>query len=194
MKKPVLKLQYNAPVTLSFALLSLGVLLLSGVTGGLSTRLLFSVYRSPLTDLFTYPRFFLHVLGHADYSHYISNMLLLLVVGPMIEEKYGSLRLLGFMAITAFATGMVQFLLFPGSALLGASGIVFMLIMLSSLAGMRDGAVPLTLILVTILYLGGELLAGLSQSDNISQLTHIVGGVSGTLLGFIAAPGHKKRS
>ena len=193
MKKPVLKIQYNAPVTLSFALLALAALLLSRATGGRSTRLLFSVYRAPLTDLLTYPRFFLHVLGHADYSHYISNMLLLLVVGPPMEEKYGSVRVLVFMVITAFATGLVQFIFFPGSALLGASGIVFMLIMLSSLSGMRDGAIPLTLIFVAVLYLGGEILDGLRSSDNISQLTHIIGGVGGTIFGFVSGPSRKRR-
>ena len=82
--------------------------------------------------------------------------MLLLVVGPPLEEKYGSRRLLVCIAITALVSGLVQFLLFPGAALLGASGIVFMMIVLSSLAGMREGAIPLTLILVVILYLGGE--------------------------------------
>ena len=47
----------------------------------------------------------------------------------------------------------MQCVLFPSSALLGASGIVFMLIMLSSLAGSRNSGIPITLILVGALYL-----------------------------------------
>lgn len=193
MRKPVLKIQYNAPVTLTFALLALGALLLGRATGGRSTTLLFSVYRAPLTDLLTYPRFFLHVLGHADYNHYISNMLLLLVVGPPMEEKYGSSRILLFITITAFLTGLVQFIFFPRTALLGASGIVFMLILLSSLSGMRDGAVPVTLLCVAALYLGREVLDGLRQHDSISQLTHILGGLAGTVFGFLCGPGRKRK-
>lgn len=182
MKK--LRLSYNAPVVLSFVLLSFDALLLNMLTGGKSNSLLFSVYRSPLTSLLTYPRFFLHVLGHSGYSHYIGNMMLILVVGPPLEEKYGSRNLLFAIVVTAFVSGLVQWLFFPNSALLGASGIVFMMIVMSSLAGMKEGKLPLTLILVLVLYLGGEVLKGLSQQDNISQLTHVVGGLCGAFLGL----------
>jgi len=78
---------------------------------------------------------------------------------------------------------MVQWLFFPGTALLGASGIVFMMIVMSSLAGMKNGCIPLTLILVLILYIGGEIIDGVTLRDNISQITHIVGGICGAILG-----------
>ena len=182
MKK--LRVSFNAPVVLSFVLLSFGALLLNKLTGGKSNSLLFSVHRSPLTNLLTYPRFFLHVLGHSGYSHYIGNMMLILVVGPSLEEKYGSRDLLLAILVTAFVSGLVQWLFFPNSALLGASGIVFMMIVMSSLAGMKEGKLPLTLILVLALYLGREILNGLTQQDNISQLTHIVGGLCGAGLGL----------
>jgi rhomboid protease GluP len=179
-----LRLQYNAPVVLTFSLLSLGALILGMLTGGGSTRLLFCVYRAPLTDPLTYVRMFTHVLGHANYTHFIGNIMLLLVIGPPLEEKYGSRRLLGCIALTALISGLVQYLLFPSSALLGASGIVFMMIVLSSLAGMRAGEVPLTLVLVVLLYLGGEVVDAVTTRDSVSQLTHIVGGLCGAVLGF----------
>ena len=181
MKK--LHIQYNSPVVLSFALLSLAALLLGRLTGGWTTHTLFCVYRAPLTDPFTYIRMVGHVLGHAGYAHYISNMTLLLVIGPPLEEKYGSGRLLGCILFTALVSGLVQFLFFPGSALLGASGIVFMMIVLSSLAGMREGAIPLTLILVVFIYLGGEVVDAVTLQDNVSHLTHILGGLCGAGLG-----------
>lgn len=80
-------IRFNAPVVLSFAILSLLVLVLDSATGGASTARLFCVYRAPLTDPLTYVRFFTHVLGHSGYSHYMSNMLLLLLVGPGLEEN-----------------------------------------------------------------------------------------------------------
>ncbi|MBQ3089139.1 MAG: rhomboid family intramembrane serine protease [Oscillospiraceae bacterium] len=178
------KIQYNSPVILTFALLSLAILFLGYYTGGYSTRLCFSVYRSSLTDPFTYIRFFGHVLGHADYSHYIGNMTLLLVLGPPLEERYGSKRLLQTILATALVSGLVQFFFFPGTALLGASGIVFMLIILSSLSGGSRGRIPLTLILVCIIYIGGEIADGLLYADNISQLTHIIGGTCGGVFGL----------
>ena len=54
----------------------------------------------------------------------------------------------------------------------------------SSLAGMRNGAIPLTLILVVVLYLGGEVVDAVSVNDNVSQLTHIIGGLCGAGFGF----------
>jgi len=179
------RVQYNSPVVLTFALLSLAVLGLDFATGGWTTNLFFCVYRAPLTDPLTYVRMVGHVLGHGSYAHYLGNMMLLLVIGPPLEEKYGSSQLLVFILVTAVISGLVQMFLFPGSALLGASGIVFMMILLSSLSGMRSGTIPLTLILVAALYLGGELVDAVTLRDNVSQLTHIVGGVCGAGLGLL---------
>lgn len=178
------KIQYNSPVVLTFAILSVLCLLLGMLTNGWSTESFFCVYRSSWTDPFTYVRLVGHVLGHANYAHFMSNMMLFLVVGPPLEEKYGSGRLLFCILVTAVVSGLVQILLFPGVALLGASGIVFMLIVLSSLSGMKEGAIPLTLVLVVVLYLGGEVVDAVTQQDSVSQLTHIVGGLCGGALGF----------
>ena len=172
MKKSTLKLQYNAPVTLSIFFLSLFALLLGQATSGWTTTQLFSVYRaSPLDPLF-YVRLFGHVLGHAGWEHFLNNMLLLLVVGPPLEEKYGSRTLLTGIAITALVTGILQCVLFPGSALLGASGIVF------------SGAIPLTLVLVAALYLGQQIYDIVFVQDNVANFMHIAGGVCGTVFGF----------
>ena len=181
-------IRFNAPVVLSFAILSLLVLVLDSATGGASTARLFCVYRAPLTDPLTYVRFF----THSGYSHYMGNMLILLLVGPGLEEKYGSRNLLLTIVITAFATGLVQFLLFPHSALLGASGVVFMMIVLSSFTEMKKGGIPLTMLLVVALYLGSEIADGLTKTDNVSHLTHIVGGVSGIVFGFRLARAKKR--
>ncbi len=182
MKKLVIR--FNAPVILSFALLSLAALILGNVTNGYTTAAFFSVYRSSLADPLSYVRFFGHVLGHSGYSHYMNNMLLLLLVGPALEEKYGGSRLSLAIVLTALVTGLIHFIFFPTTALLGASGVIFMMIVLSSFTEMKKGGIPITLILVVVLYLGQELLAGLSGVDNVSQLTHIVGGVCGMVVGF----------
>lgn len=186
MKHRSFRLQYNAPVTLTFFFLSLAVLLLDQATGGWTTLNLFCVYRSSLTDPLFYVRLFGHVLGHADWNHFLNNMLLLLVIGPPMEEKYGSRPLLLGLLATALISGVLQCVLFPGAALLGASGIVFMLIMLSSLAGMRSGSIPLTLLLVAALYLGQQVYAMLFVRDQVANFMHIIGGLCGTGFGFTA--------
>ena len=187
------RFQYNSPVILTFALVSLLVLWLNDLTGGRSNALLFSVYRSSWKNPLTYLRFFGHVLGHSGWSHYTGNVLMILVVGPMLEEKYGSINLLEMILLTALVSGIMHVALFPGAALLGASGIVYMLILLSSLASMRQNCIPLTLILVAAIYLGGEVVNGLTASDNISQLSHIVGGVCGAIFGMALNNGSRRR-
>ncbi len=177
------KIHYNSPVVLTFFFLSVSALLLDILTKGWTTVHLFSVYRSPITPLF-FVRLFGHVLGHSGYAHFAGNMVLFLVVGPPLEEKYGSKALLAGILLTALVSGLLQCALFPHTALLGASGIVFMLILLSSLAGMKAGSIPLTLILVAVIYLGQELYSGLFVQDNVAHFMHLVGGACGTGFGF----------
>ncbi|AET69258.1 putative membrane protein [Desulfosporosinus orientis DSM 765] len=179
------KLQYNSPVTLTFTFLSLVILLLGYITGGQTTNLLFGVYRSSWGDPLTYFRLFGHVLGHVDWSHYSSNMVLFLVLGPILEEKYESQSFLIMISITALVSGLFHVMFFSSTVLLGASGIVFMMIVLSSVAGMKDGKIPLTLILVIIIYLGGEILS-VGSKDGISHIAHILGGICGAAFGLLS--------
>lgn len=185
MKKPVIKILYDSPVVLTFALLSLAALIINNQTDGWANVALFSVYRSSFADPLTYVRMFCHVLGHSDFTHFISNIPLLLVLGPIAEKHYGSVNTLISILITALVSGLVHFAFFPRIMLLGASGIVFMMIFLSSASGLRNGTIPLSLIFVAILFLGKEIYTLVYIDDNISQITHIIGGVCGILYGAV---------
>lgn len=145
----------------------------------------FSVYRSSLLDPLTYVRFVGHVFGHAGWEHFLGNIMLILVVGPLLEEKYGSADLLFVILATALVTGIANFALFPRIQLLGASGVVFALILLSSFTSMKEGEIPLTFILVAALYIGQQVYQGIFVNDNVSNLTHILGGLVGAGLGYV---------
>ncbi len=58
-----------------------------------------------------------------------------------------------------------------------------MMIVLSSFTGLKKGSIPLTMIIVFILYIGREVVGGLFTKDNVSQLTHIIGGICGAVIG-----------
>lgn len=184
MKRKV-KLSFNSPVVLWFSVISLAALIIGAITQGASTRLLFSVYRSSLENPLTYVRFIGHVFGHANWSHFIGNIMLLLVVGPMLEEKYGSSNILFVILATALVTGIVNFIFFPHVQLLGASGVVFAFILLSSFTSIREGTIPITFILVALIYIGGEIYDGVFVKDNVANLTHIIGGGVGSGLGYV---------
>ena len=126
------KITWNSPVILSFALISLIALGLNTLTNGTTNQLIFSVYGGSLLNPLFYLRLFTHVLGHADLSHYMNNMLLFLLVGPMLEEKYGSQRLLIIILVVALVTGIAHIIIAPNTMLLGASGVVFAFILLSA--------------------------------------------------------------
>lgn len=182
--KKKLKITFNAPVVLSLAAISFVATLLNYVTGGASGRVLFMTYHSPLSSPMTWIRAFTHIFGHADWTHLIGNMSYLLLLGPMLEEKYSSQTLAGVIAVTAVVTSVVNYIFFPGIALCGASGVVFAFILLSSFTEFREGEIPVTFILVAVFFLGQQIYDGITVRDNISNMAHIVGGIIGGLLGY----------
>lgn len=181
-----MRIRYNAPVTLTYTFLSAIVLGLSVTFLPSLTALWFSTPAPFRTNTFgDYVKLFTHVAGHANIEHYISNFTMILLLGPILENSYGSLRLMLMMLVTAFVTGGLNVLLFPNTVLMGASGIVFLMIMLSSITNYRKGEVPLTFILVLIVFLGGEVWKAVAVRDNVSQFTHILGGLVGSFFGFL---------
>lgn len=174
---------FNSPVILWFAIISGLALLASYLTLGYSNQLLFITHSISLFNPLSLIRMFTHVLGHANLDHYINNMLLFILVGPMLEEKYGSYRILIVIALTAVVTAIINSV-FSNMGLLGASGVVFAFIILASMTSFKEGEIPLTFIIVLILYLGREVYNGLFAIDNISQMAHLIGGICGAITGF----------
>lgn len=174
----------NAPVTLMFAGLCVAATILNQLTGGMANALLFSTYRSSLLDPLMYLRLFTHAIGHVGWDHLVGNMSYVLLLGPLLEEKYGSQDLAFIVLVTAGVTGVLNNLLFPYVALCGASGVVFAFILLSSITSLREGEIPLTFVLVALLFLGQQVIDGVFAHDNISQFGHIVGGTVGAFFGF----------
>lgn len=189
MKLPIpgtqLSIAYNCPVTLTFAAVCLVALVLDKLTAGAANTMLFSCYRSSLMDPFTYIRFFGHAVGHSSWQHFSGNIMLFLVLGPTLEARYGSRAVLSVILVTAFMVGLVQFVFFAHTAVLGASGVVFAFILLASFGQVDDEhTIPLTLILVVLMYLGTEVWNMVAHKDNISQVAHIIGGLIGAWAGF----------
>ena len=174
--------QYNSVLILTMFAISVGALILKEITNGKSDKLLFSSYRSSLLNPLTYLRFFTHILGHSNWEHLINNYIIILLVGPMIEEKYGTMDLLLMILITAFVVGLFNFIR-GGIKLKGSSCIVFMLIVLSSFSNIQAGKIPITFILIFIFYVFREI-KDLKADDGISHTGHIIGALCGAVFGF----------
>ena len=184
MKKGI-RITFNAPAVLTFTALCVVARLLGILTKGDSDKLVFSVYRASLLDPLTYVRCVAHVLGHVSWSHLLGNVMYILILGPMIEEKYGTKNTALVMLVTAAVTGIINMAFFPGIILMGASGVVFAMILMASITTREDRTIPVTFILVALLYLGQQVWQGVFRKDNISQMAHIVGGVVGSVMGFV---------
>ena len=186
-RKRAWRVTLNSPVVLAFVALCAIATALGYLTANVSTQLLFSTYHSSLLNPLTYVRFFTHVLGHSGLDHFVGNMAYILLLGPLLEEKYGSRTLIMIIAVTALATGLLNYVLFWNVALCGASGVCFAFILLSSVTSLREGEIPLTFILVFVIFIGQQIFLGVFVQDNISNLSHIVGGLVGGAAGFVLA-------
>ena len=176
-----LKITYNAPVVLTFALLALVVTFLP-----MSVRVHYFAAHPDFVEWSSYTGLFTHMLGHANWEHYLGNFMLILLLGPILEERHGSMKLIAMMLLTALVTGLANVML-SSSPLMGASGIVFMMILLASTANIKAGELPLTFIAVAIIYLGGEIYRAVANTDQVSHMAHLIGGAAGGLFGFLGA-------
>ena len=190
------RITYNAPVTLTFALISALILLID--TLFLNNNLIPAIFTVPGNPNFhfnqplDYLRLILHIFGHSDWNHLISNMAFILLLGPMLEERYGSGILSLMMIVTSLVTGVLNacFSTFP---MVGSSDIAFMMILLASFTSLSKNEIPLSFILILILYIGREIVTH-QQKDNIAIIAHIAGGLCGSLFAFLATPKQKATS
>ena len=181
-----IRITFNAPVVITFALICLIATSLGEITKGETTLMLFATSKTSLLSPLTYVRFISYVFGHADWAHFIGNMSYILILGPMLEEKYSSVGIAIVIIITALVTSIINYIFFPNTILLGASGVVFAFILLASFTSFKQGEIPLSFILVLVFYLGGQVMEGILLNDNVSQFGHIIGGLVGSVIGFMA--------
>lgn len=182
--KRKLKITFNSPVILYFVAICFVATLLNYFTDGKSNQIIFMTYHSSLFSPLTYVRFFTHIFGHDGWQHFVGNMAYILLLGPMLEEKHGSNKIIEVIVITALVTSIVNYIFFGNTALCGASGVVFAFILMSSFTSFREGEIPITFILVAVIYLGQQIYDGIVLRDNISNMSHILGGIVGGIIGF----------
>jgi membrane associated rhomboid family serine protease len=177
-----MNIKYNSVLILTYFFISLVALILDKISKGKINKWLFSSYRNSLLSPLTYVRLVTHSIGHSGWNHFMNNFLYILLVGPMIEEKYGTIPLLKMMLISSLVIGIFNFI-FSKKGIVGASGIVYMLITLSSSVNL-EGGIPLTLILICLFYVVNEIFNSLLKKDNVSHISHFIGAICGIVFIF----------
>ncbi len=150
-----IKFDYNSVVIITYLLICIIAWFINKITVGKSNKLLFESYRSSPLNPMTYIRLFTHSIGHKDWDHMVNNFLIILLIGPMIEEKYGSTNLIIMLLITSLVIALFN-IIFNNYSILGASGNAYMLIVLSSFSNIQEGTIPITVVLICIFYVIGE--------------------------------------
>lgn len=186
-----MKITFNSPVVLTyafactivyFAFLSLGI--------GKSIFILFPEFRPSSPSW--YISLFGYALGHGSVDHLLGNMTFILLLGPILEEKYGSKNLLIMMLAGVFVTAILHMIIYS-HGLLGASGVVFMFIVLVSLSNFNSGELPLSFLLVVLLFVGKEFWL-FFEDDGVSHFAHIMGGAVGAIFGMNMGSSNKTKN
>lgn len=184
------KFDYNAPVILTYFFICFLILMIDKLCRGKFSKTFFTTYKNDsLLNPLTYFKLISHSLGHSDWDHLYSNFIKILLIGPLIEEKYGSINLLIAMILTSLIIGIVNKILGKGG-ILGASGVAYMLILLSSFVNMENGKIPITLTLIILFFVVDEVIKLFRRKkDGVSHLGHITGAICGIILGMLALNG-----
>ncbi|MBR2289925.1 MAG: rhomboid family intramembrane serine protease [Clostridia bacterium] len=168
--------EYNAVVTLTYFLICFVVLILNYLTKGKSNDW-FTCRRRSIWSLKTYVCLITHAFGHVDWDHFYRNFLMILLIGPLIEEKYGATTFLVMILVTALITGIIN-VLFSSRGCIGASCVDYMLIVLSSCVNLSENKIPLTLVMIMIFYVVDEVRKLiLRKHDGVSHIGHVTGAV-----------------
>ena len=186
----ITKFDYNAPVILTYFFICLIILMIDKLCKGKFSSKFFTTYKNDsLLNPLTYFKLISHSLGHTSWDHLYSNFIKILLIGPLIEEKYGSINLLIAMIITSLIIGIVN-KLFGKGGILGASGVAYMLILLSSFVNMENGKIPITLTLIILFFVLDEVIKLFRRKkDGVSHLGHITGAICGVVFGLLTLKG-----
>lgn len=193
-KKINLKLSYDAPVTLTFSLVCIVVYLLdtfllknfltnniltSPTSSGGSLPFVFSKFSS-------YPRLILYVFSSKSISLLLANLIFILLLGPSMEERYGSVVVGIMMAVSALFAGVLN-ACFCKTSLQGAAPIVFMMIFLSAFMAFTKKKIPISFICVIGMYIAFECIQH-GAKGIVGVIINVAGGLCGSLFAFLTSP------
>lgn len=181
---------FDAPASLLYAIISFVIFLLSteilpSLTGFFSApSAQGSEFAFNWANPFQYLRFIFHIFGNASWSVFASDLAFILLLGPQLEERFGSAVIALMMAITALVSGILN-AAFSSTLLMGGTGIAFMMILLAAFTSVDRASIPLSFLFAAILFLFRELYHAVDTAS-VSNFAHLAGGLAGSALGFTA--------
>ncbi len=137
---------------------------------------------------------FLHSTG--NFFHILFNMIILFFFGPLLERHIGSPRFLGLYLGSGILAGVAQVLLFPASAVIGASGAIMGI--MGALAVLMPNLriflyfIPVKLLYAVLLFAAIDLFfLGFGAGDMVARGAHLIGLAAGFLYGYLIKNSNK---
>jgi len=202
-KSPLaIKISYDAPITLTFVLVSLFLALLNGLV--LKNRLDYILLSSPTRiggelpfdaqNISSYIKLVLYIFGSNSWGSLFSSLVFILLLGPTIEEQYGSIIIGIMILISALFAGVLN-ACFCTQCLRGPIAIIFMLIFLNAFISFSKKKLPLSFVLAFVLFILFIIFdqKGLDNPRTpldllVTIIVTVAGGLCGGLFAFLASP------
>ena len=198
-----IKVAYDAPVTLTFVIVCAIIFLLnmllakSGKAAGLEGLLaspttqagsLPFIVKQPLS----YLRLLLYIFGSGQAGGGVAggapvlftNLILIMLLGPAMEERYGSVIIGIMIFVSALFSGVLN-ACFCEASLVGAVPVVSMMIFLNAFMSFSKKKFPLSFAAVMIFFV---LLQIFSGAGAVKIIICIAGGLCGSLFAFLTSP------
>lgn len=138
--------------------------------------------------------------AHADANHLWSNLIVQLIILPMFEWDAGTGAASLVYVLSAVCGSLAQAVAYTGPAtiLLGASGAVFGIIgghLSTIMLNWGDGIqAPVIYFTVVVFYITKEVVTAATTESNVARFAHLIGALSGALIGLAVTVNVQKRS
>lgn len=193
-RKINLKISYDAPVTLTFSLLCIVLYLIDTLfcKGFLSENVLASPTTGEgalpfvFSQFASYPRLILYIFGSESISLLLADLIFILLLGPSMEERYGSVVVGIMIAVSALFSGVLN-ACFCKNSIHGAAPIVFMMIFLNAFMTFTKRKLPISFVCVMGMYIAYEWIPH-GGSGIIEVVISMAGGLCGSLFAFLTSP------
>lgn len=192
-----LKVAYDAPVTLTFVIVCAIIFLLNmllakgGKSGGLQSLLASPTTQAGSLPFFvkqplSYLRLLLYIFGadQAGAPVLFTNLILIMLLGPAMEERYGSVIIGIMIFVSALFSGVLN-ACFLETSLVGAVPLVSMMIFLNAFMSFSKKKFPLSFAAVMVFFV---LLQIFSGAGAVRIIICIAGGLCGSLFAFLTSP------
>lgn len=189
-----LKFSYDAPVSQTFVIITVAIFLLDLLVFKLKLNTSYLIAPTSaagnlpfsLKEPLSWVRLLFYIFGGTDKALLFTNLLFVILIGPTMEERYGSIIIGLMFFVSAMFTGVLNVCACK-FGISGCSSVVFMLLILNALMFFTKKTVSATSITMILLFVCREFFI---QNPNgiAGTLITLAGGLCGSLFAFIASP------